>query len=255
MWNKGLRRLALAASLGWRAGAQDTPPPINTDRPAVTDSSVVVPAGSLQVENGLLVSTSDGSTTLDAPETLIRFGVAGKTELRFTAPDFYQNLSGVSLRGFGDLAAGVKQQLGPLPGGFDLSLVVFCSFPTGARGISSHGYDPGMQAPWSRSLSKNWTAAGMLSLYLPTEGHTRNLTGESTFLIDRQIAGPLDAFIEYAGDFPESGSARHLLHIGAAYKITARQQIDAHFGAGLSRAAPDHFIGFGYSFRVQALAR
>ena len=34
------------------AAGDDSPPPIATDRPAVTDSSVVVPLGSLQVENG-----------------------------------------------------------------------------------------------------------------------------------------------------------------------------------------------------------
>jgi hypothetical protein len=34
--------------------------PIATDRPAVTNSSVVVPAGSLQMENGLLETSSQG---------------------------------------------------------------------------------------------------------------------------------------------------------------------------------------------------
>jgi hypothetical protein len=40
--------------------------PIATDRPAVTDSSVVVPAGSLQVENGFLETSSQGQSVLDA---------------------------------------------------------------------------------------------------------------------------------------------------------------------------------------------
>jgi hypothetical protein len=95
----------------------------------------------------------------------------------------------------------------------------------------------------------------MFSLYAPTEGRTRDFTGESAFLLDRQLTGPLDAFIEYVGDFPESGAPHHLLHMGAAYKPAPQHQIDVHFGAGLSRAAPDHFFGFGYSFRFQALAR
>jgi hypothetical protein len=28
----------------------------------------------------------------------------------------------------------------------------------------------------------------------------RNLTGESTILLDRQLTGPWDAFVEYAGE-------------------------------------------------------
>jgi hypothetical protein len=108
-----------------------------------------------------------------------------------------------------------------------------------------------VQVPWSQKLSENWTAAGMLSLYWPTQSGTRNLTGESTFLFDRQLTGPWDAFVEYAGDFPERGGPRHLLHFGTAYKLRPRHQLDFHIGVGLSRAAVDHFIGVGYSFRFQ----
>lgn len=225
--------------------------PIATDRPAVTDSSVVVPAGSLQAENGLTDTVSQGQRTLDRPETLLRFGLASKTEFRFTAPDYFGGSNQPS--GLGDLAVGIKQQLGPTPGGFDVSLVVALSLPTGANAISSHGYDPFVQAPWSRSLSSNWTAAGMLSVYFPTAGSRRNVTGETTFLFDRQLTKAWDAFIEYAGDFPEVGGPRHLIHFGTAWKPTLRQQLDLHFGKGLSTATVDRFLGVGYSVRWQAM--
>jgi hypothetical protein len=228
----------------------DVQAPIATDRPAVTASSVAVPAGDLQAENGFSDTRSDGQTTLDGPQTLVRFGVASKTELRLTLPDYVDGISGVS--GFNDLAVGLKQQLGPTPGGFDVSLILTLSLPTGARRISSHGYDPSIQIPWSRAISANWTAAGMLSLYWPTQAAGRNLTGEATFLLDRQLTKRWDAFVEYAGDFPETGGPRHLLHIGTAWKLTPNQQFDLHAGVGLSSAAVDHFIGVGYSFRLRA---
>ena len=63
---------------------------------------------------------------------------------------------------------------------------------------------------------------------------------------------PCDAFVEYAGDFPERGGPRHLLHFGTSYKLGLNQQLDLHVGVGLSPAAVDHFIGVGYSFRFQA---
>jgi len=241
--------------------AQDLPPsvdtaePIATDRPAVTNSSVVVPPGSLQVENGFLETSSRGQSVVDGPESLVRFGIAKRTELRFTVPDYFHNLNTGGGSGFGDFAFGVKQQLGPTPGKFDVSVILFLSFPTGASGVSSGGYDPRLQVPWSRALSANWTAAGMFSVYWPTQGRTRNVTGESTFLFDRQLTEPWDAFIEYAGDFPEVGGPRHLLHFGTALKVGKQQQIDFHVGVGLSSAAVDHLIGIGYSFRVQAIRR
>jgi hypothetical protein len=231
--------------------ASDSTTPIATDRPAVTDSSVVVPVGSLQAENGFAYTVDHGQGTFDVPESLVRFGVTGKTEFRFTFPDYFAALPS---DGFGDLAIGMKQQLGPIHN-FDVSLVLTLSLPTGSKALSSHGYDPSVQVPWSRSLSANWTAAGMFSVYFPTEGSRRNITGETAFLIDRQLNKPCDAFVEYVGDFPQAGGPRHLLHVGTAFKVSAHHQFDLHAGVGLSRAALDHFIGVGYSFRLQAFGR
>jgi hypothetical protein len=229
--------------------------PIATDRPSVTNSSVVVPDGSLQVENGFLETSSQGQSVLDGTESLVRLGVAKRTELRFTVPDYFHNLTTSEGSGFGDFAFGVKEQLGPTLGKFDVSVILFLSFPTGATTVSSGGYDPGLQVPWSRALCANWTAAGMFSVYWPTHGPTRDVTGEFTFLLDRQLTKPWDAVVEYAGDFPEAGGPRHLLHFGTALKITNQQQIDFHVGVGLSSAAVDHLVGIGYSFRFQAIRR
>jgi hypothetical protein len=45
---------------------------IATDRPDVTNSSVVVPVGSLQIENGINVSARDGDRFLDGTNTCFR---------------------------------------------------------------------------------------------------------------------------------------------------------------------------------------
>ena len=251
---RSIQIASLAVAVASIAGAQatasaPTTPPIATDRPSFTDSSVVVPRGSLQAENGFTRTVSQGQRTFDGPETLLRFGVASKTELRLTAPDYFGGV-GIS-SGFGDLTVGMKHQFGPVPGGFDVSLVLSLSLPSGARAFSSGGYDPSVQLPWSRALSSNWTVAGMLSVYWPTASGRRNVTGEATFLVDRQLTKALDAFAECAGDFPRQGSPRHIAHFGATCKLTRSQQIDLHFGWGLSSAAVDHFIGAGYSFRLQ----
>jgi hypothetical protein len=79
---------------------------------------------------------------------------------------------------------------------------------------------------------------------------SHTVVGEPTLLVDRQLSRNWDAFTEYAGDFSHTGGPRHLLHVGTAYKVGARQQLDVHVGVGLSAAAVDHFIGIGYSFRL-----
>jgi hypothetical protein len=93
-----------------------------------------VPSESLQTENRILETNSKGQSIFDGSETLVRFGLATKTALRLTVPDYYYNLNtgGGRGSGFGDLTLGVKVQLGPTPGGFDVSATEFLSFPTGA---------------------------------------------------------------------------------------------------------------------------
>jgi len=222
---------------------------ISTDRPAVSSSSVAVPQGGFQIENGMLATNQQGQYLLDLPESLIRFGLLSKTELRLYVPDYYHNFAtgGAASSGFGDMTLGMKQQIGPL-GGFDVSAIFYVSFPTGAHGVSTHGYDPALQVPWTRKISENWTAGGQVAFYWPTQAGTHNFTGQTTFFLDRRLTKPCDAFLEYAGDFPERGGSRQQIHAGMAYKITPRQQIDFHFAFGITGAAPKGYVGIGYSF-------
>jgi hypothetical protein len=244
-WRFGSCMLSVLIGLvAYEAGRGEDAPAIATDRPAVTESSVVVPQGALQVENGLLATDSDAHYVLDFPETDLRYGLLANTELRLSLPDYYD---GVGADGFGDSAMGVKQQLGPVAG-FDLSVVGFVSLPTGARSETSHRYDPGVQLPWSHGLPWDLTLAGQLAFYWPTVNHLRDRTSEATVLVDRQLTPPWDAFIEYAGDFPVRGGSDQLLHVGTAYKLGPHHQIDLHAAVGLSPAAPRSFVGIGYSF-------
>jgi len=249
MWRTRLTILAGACIAAGAAMAQTgADVTIATDRPAVSSSSVAVPLGGFQIENGMLGTDQQGNWVPDLPESVIRYGLLSKTELRLYVPDYYHSFAsgGGASSGFADIALGVKQQLGPFRG-FDLSAIFYLSMPSGANGVSSHGYDPAVQAPWTRKLSENWTAGGQVAFYWPTQGGSHNFTGETAFFLDRQVTKPWDAFVEYAGDFPQRGGTRQQIHVGTAYKLTPRQQIDFHFAFGLTGAAPKGYVGVGYS--------
>jgi hypothetical protein len=122
--------------------ASDTIPAIATDRPDVTDAATVVPRGSLLVENGVTFTRDHGQPLLDGTQSLIRFGVTPRTELRLGVPDYAAALGSTpDASGFGDSSVGFKQQLGPLLGQVELAVIAGVSLPTGARGVSSGGYD------------------------------------------------------------------------------------------------------------------
>jgi hypothetical protein len=249
----------IAVTLALQAKAQncgaDAQSPIATDRPQITASSVVVPCGSLQFENGFQEASNRDQRSFDFPETSVRFGIAGKTELRLAVPDYFYNDDTASgfTNGSGDLSLGFKQQLGPTRAKFDVSVIPSVSLPTGANLISSHGYDPTVQLPWSPVLTKSWTVAGMFSVMWPTEQGRRNMTGQSSLYFDRQFTQAMDAYVEYSGAFPQRGGPQHVIDFGTAYKPTPHQQLDFHCNFGLSAGLPDHSIGFGYSVRFQVI--
>ena len=227
---------------------------IVTDRPDITESSVVVPPGTLQSENGVTWTRDHDKRAFDFSESLLRLGVGSRTEFRLELPNYLAALGGHdNPSGLSDISAGVKRQLGPLHGAVDLAVIAGVTFPTGGRSIGSHGFDPFVKFPWSRELRAGWSVGGMQSLFYATESGRRNATWEPAFYLEREVTKHSDAFVEYVADYPHSGDARQVIHLGAAYRYTENQQIDFHFGFGLTHAAPTHFIGAGYSFRVGRL--
>lgn len=224
---------------------------ISTDRPQITEASTAIPCGSLQLENGFAV-TEAGRHGLDLPETWIRWGVPAKGEIRFAFPDYFTNDSTAAgfASGASDIVLGYKQQFGHTLG-FDVSVIPSLSFPSGSGKITSGGYDPFIQVPWSRSLSKNWTVAGMYALIDPMQAGGRNVTGQGTLYFDRQLTSLIDAWAEYSGSFAQHGGPQNIISLGACMKPTPHQQIDFHWSYGLSAAAPDYSVGLGYTVRFQ----
>jgi hypothetical protein len=226
---------------------------IVTDRPDITESSIVVPPGTLQSENGVTWTGDHGKRTVDLSESLLRLGVWSRSEFRIELPNYIGGFGGrANPSGLTDSSAGVKYQIGPLPGAVDLAVIAGVSFPTGSRSISSHGFDPFLKFPWSRELKAGWSV-GVQSLFLNTDSGHRNAIWEPEFYLEREVTKHSDAFLEYAADYPRSGDARQLIHLGAAYRFTQKQQIDVHFGFGLTNSTPRHFFAAGYSFRIDRL--
>ena len=90
--------LALPAAV-IEAAADACPQPgseIATDRPDTTNSSLVVPQGSLQQENGVNISGRDGGQVLDGTNTRLRFGIAPCLEALVDVPTYFDALSGRS---------------------------------------------------------------------------------------------------------------------------------------------------------------
>jgi Putative MetA-pathway of phenol degradation len=226
---------------------------IQTDRPDVTNSSFVVPNGSLQAENGINLTAHQASRIIDGTNTRIRLGVAHCIELLADLPDYFRSVRGRGPTGFSDVVPAVKAQLGPLLGGVVLSATAGLGLPTGASRISGHGYNPYIQFPWSRDIGGGWGLSGMFTQFWFAGQPKSNAISEATFVVEREVSTHADLFVEYVGDYPNHGGPSQVINTGGAYRFTRTQQVDFHTGFGLTNKSPTYFFGLGYSVRFDSL--
>jgi hypothetical protein len=224
--------------------------PIATDRPDVTNSSIVVPAGSLQSENGINLTARDGTRILDGTNTRLRLGIAPCVEVLVDLPTYFATVRGQAGSGFSNVTPAVKWQISPSPGQFDLSATFGVGLPTGTPSITGPGLQPYLQFPWSRELSAGWGLSGMVTLFTRPSDPISKLTTQTNFVVEKKVGDHGLLFIEYVADLPTHAGPSLLLNSGGAYRLTQTQQIDFHVAFGLNHNAPNYIVGVGYSFRL-----
>jgi hypothetical protein len=226
---------------------------IVTDRPDVTNSSLVVPAGSLQNENGVNFTIRDDGRTIDGTNSRWRLGIAPCLEVLVDIPSYFAPLQGPEGRGFSHVSPALKWQISPLPGKVDLSVVFGAALPTGSAEIAGRGVQPYLQLPWSWELHDGWGVSGMFTEFFRPDDVTARSITETTFVLEKKLNEQLSLFTEYVGDYPQGGSPSQLWNSGAVYHVDRLQQVDFHIAFGLNHNAPSYVVGVGYSFRVDGL--
>ena len=248
--------LSLAALSASAASADECPQkesPIATDRPDVTNSSLVVPRGSFQNENGINFSQRDGGHVFDGTNSRLRWGIAPCLELLVDIPTYFAAVTGPVNSGFTNVTPAIKWQISPVPGKIDLSAVVGVGLPTGTKAIAGPGVQPYVQFPWSWELGGGWGISGMFTNFFTPTNPINKLSTETTFAIEREVGEHAFLFVEYVGDYHLHGGPSYLFNSGGGYRITPTRQIDFHIGIGLNDNAPAYIFGIGYSFRLDGL--
>jgi hypothetical protein len=245
--------LILSALGAWPAAADQCPQqqsPIETDRPDITNSSVVVSQSSFQSENGINLSQRDGIRAFDGSASRLRWGIAPCFEILVDLPTYFAAVRGPLNSGFTDVTPAIKWQISPFPGTLDLSTTLGAGLPTGAKAIAGPGVQPYVQFPWSWQWGSGWSVTGMLTNFFTPADPSNRLSTETTFVLERAFAERAFVFIEYVGDYHIHGGPSYLLNSGGGYRITPIQQIDFHIGIGLNDKTPAYIFGVGYSFRI-----
>jgi outer membrane putative beta-barrel porin/alpha-amylase len=228
---------------------------IATDRPDVTNSSLTVPAGSLQIENGMNTTGGSAGKTFDGTNTRLRFGIAPCLEVLADLPTYLGRLGGAPATGFSDFSPAVKWQFSSLPEHWSLSITAGAGLPTGATAVAGVGVQPYLQFPWSHDLGDGWASNGMLTEFFSASDPINRYTTEATLTLEKRVTSRMDLFAEYVGDYRAVGASTQLFNVGGGYLLTDTQQIDAHIAVGLNRNSPNYVIGVGYSVRFDNVLR
>jgi hypothetical protein len=237
----------------WAADCPARTDAIETDRPDTTNSSLVIPYGSLQMENGINWAVRQGSQVLDGSETRVRLGVYRCGEVLVDVPNYFAAFHGLASSGLSDLVVSVKRQLFVEQRSFSLSAVGGLGFPVSGKSRGEKVYSPYVQFPWSRTIAEDWSLNGMLTVTWSTAHDANSPNVEPTFVVERGFGSQGDLFVEYIGDYRTRNRPSQIIDVGGGWHVTRRQQLDFHIGVGLTRSSPDHYVGVGYSFRVDSL--
>lgn len=226
------------------------PEEIATDRPDFTESELVVPAGMIQIENGMTLERDSSNYSYSLPESLFRIGTTDNFEFRVGAPLFnVQKTGGETGNGWGDTYLGFKYQIGPLPGDIGLSIIPAVFAPTGDAGYTSDGWDPEVKICYATDIDEIFSIAGMSYLALPTVNGDRSWAYQQTVTFNMGVTNKVGTFIEYAGSAFEIGTPEHLLHQGFTYLLNNNNLLDVHYGLGINEAASGDFLAAGWSLR------
>ena len=233
---------------GWIAAIQVPSDPIVTDRPDFTESAVVVPNRSIQIEAGLTSSWVDRTKGISLPEVLVRVGLGERVEARIGLPR-WNSLDSArgSASGFDDLYLGAKIQLGP-SGGWDLALIPAIYIPAGAVEFRSEKAAPELKVAYATEIDSRTSLSAMTSGLWMTEGGTRVVDWGQTVSLGISLNTKTAMFLEYAGTFRDKAEPSHIAHAGFTFKPSPDRQWDIHFGMSLSGGRRrDPFLGFGYA--------
>jgi len=235
--------LALLLAARASAGGED----IVADRPGFGESASVVGSRHVQVETGLgWTWVNHEARIFDLPQALVRLGLGRSLELRLVAPDWLRGYEpDRTVSGWSDTAVGLKWHVAA--GNDDLSVRGTLYLDTGSVDWTAGKAEPEVAVAWSRALAERWSLSATVSA-------RRLRVLDATLLspsvsLGRSLGRRVGTFVEYGANLAEGLGPLHRIDHGYTWLPNPYTQLDVSLGLGLSPAAPDFFVEFGFSRR------
>jgi Putative MetA-pathway of phenol degradation len=249
-----------AAAVLWLCAAGAAAQDINPDRPDLTTSAEVVPAGALQIETGLeyeRARVGGGPTERQlSVQGVLRLGLTPALEISLEGVPFVWLRAGEEDHGSGDYTLGLKYRFhAPPPDGAGptLALRPFVKLPTAREPIGTERTDFGalllmtLGLPWGLSLDAN---AGVTAIgqRRPDGFIAQGIASASlSWAVTERLTTITELFFTTKDE--RAGHDSLLTTLALMYRVTPRLAVDAGVRTTLTGQGPDWSAFIGLSVR------
>lgn len=241
--------LAVATS----AGAQETLPPLSSDRPDFTEGTSTIPFGHVQVEGGITWQEIGGEDSMSTGELLVRYGFRENMEARLGVGSWTRiDGPGGDLDGYEDPELGLKVRLtAPAddrpPGLPAVALLLATTVPVGSKELTTDDWQPTALLAFDWDVNDLLAIGANLGASYPSDGDEQfdQILASVTAAI--AATDRLGVFLEAYGFSQEEpdGDATQYVDTGVTFALTDNLQLDARIGFGLNDPSPERFVGVG----------
>jgi len=225
--------------------------PIQTDRPDQTETPAIVPKGMFQVETGFTFQKNDAiSKSFILPSTLWKYGVNENFELRLITEFLSEEINNEKFNGLSPIYLGFKVKLAEEKGIIPkTSFIAHIGLPNAASTRYKTDYfAPEFRFTMQHTLSEKFSLS--YNLGAEWDGFSAEPTFLYTLTTGYAITPKIGSYIELFGFAPQNNKANHNLDGGITYLINNNFMVDLSSSIGITDNAPDHYIAFGFSFRI-----
>ncbi|HDQ45487.1 MAG TPA: transporter [bacterium] len=221
-----------------------------TDRPDFTESALVIPQKTIQIEFGADYSKLHSVTGLSCPALLIRTGLGHNLEIRLGYSGWTRLTRDHRSRVYADdMILEAKYQLADASAGIPMAVLLVSTLPTGHQAVSVGNIEPGIKFACGMDLSRGLDLGVNLGALSVDAGTGRELLSLASVSLGIAVTERLGGFVETFAEIPRNASWRPVFDGGLTYRITPVLQADLFAGAGLNRHAVDRMAGMGLSCR------
>ncbi|PWD99803.1 transporter [Marinilabilia rubra] len=226
--------------------------PLVTDRPDMTESTVSVAPGLMQIESGFHYESDEveemNSISRNFNSTLLRYGLVDGLEFRFGLGYSSFSIPGNTESGFEPLSFGFKYEMFKQSGILPEMAVLNTFVPdfTGSSAFQPEAWQGEILGAMSWGLGEIGLGANVGVAF---DGNSNGAAFPYSLALGIPVSSSVGGFVEVFGLLAEEAGPMHSGNLGLTWLLNHDFQLDAYTGFGLNDRAVDWSAGFGLSYR------